>query len=126
MSRKNRQLTLSKSAARTTAQDFVPPNNLEATGVQVVLNVTVASGTGGLTISIEGQDPVSGAWFKLNADPTAVTATGTYVYELVAGAGAASGGVTQRTGGVLPFNWRVHVAVGDASGYTYSVGANLF
>lgn len=120
----NASLTLFASAARTTLQQSADQSNPNARGVQIVLNVTAASGTGGLTVTVVGKDPVSGTYYALNASPTAVTATGTTVYELYPGDGAASGGVTQRTSGPLPRVWGIKVAVGDASSYTYSIGVS--
>lgn len=113
------------SAARTTAQDSGDLESVGNRGVQVILDVTAAvAGTGGLTVSIKGKDPASGKYFKLNADPTAVTGTGTKVYEVYPGIGAASGDVTQRTSAPLPKAFKVTVAVGDATSYTYTLGIN--
>jgi hypothetical protein len=86
------------------------------------LNVTAASGTGGLTVRIQAQDPVSGNWVSVNAAPTAVTATGTYFYQVYPGASA---GATQTTSSVLSHTWRIQINVGDSSSYTYSLGASL-
>ncbi len=120
-------VTALASAARTTAQQSSPVTVRGARCAQAVLNVTAASGTGGLTVTLQGQDSASGSWFALNAAPTAVTVvTSTpLVYEVCPGDGAASGGVTQRTAGMLPQTVRVSVAVGDASSYTYSVTLNF-
>jgi hypothetical protein len=123
--RNNLDLTLLASAARTAATASSDQTNYNGSRVMVFLNVTVASGTGGLTVQIQGKDPVSGNYVNLNANPTAVTGTGMTTYELALGDGAASGQVTQRTGGLLPRTWRVNVAVGDSSSYTYSLGASV-
>jgi hypothetical protein len=123
--RNNADVTLISSGAQTTAQQSASQTNYNGGRVIVFLNVTAASGTGGLQLTIQGKDPTSGNWVNLTTLPTAVTATGMYVYELAPGDGAASGGVTQRTAGYLPRTWRVNIAVGDSSSYTYSVGASV-
>lgn len=109
---------------RTTA--YSGPTSLAKTeaGILVILNVTAASGTGGLTVRINAVDPGSGSNVALNAAPTAVTATGTYSYALYP-YGAATGDVTQATSFYLPRSFRVTVAVGDASSYTYSLSYTL-
>jgi hypothetical protein len=112
------------SAARTTVQS-VDLTNYNARGIQVILNVTAASGTGGLTVNIRGKDPVSGNYYILHAAPTAVTATGLKVYELYPGIGAAAGDLTARASAILPRSFNLQVAVGDASSYTYSLGWQL-
>ncbi len=117
------EFTLLVSAARTATTDSTDQNNGYARGVLVHLNVTAASGTGGLTVRVQAKDPVSGAYVSLNAAPAVVTAVGTFAYLLYPGAGA--GGLTQATSGGLPRTWRVQVTHGDASSYTYSVGAVL-
>jgi hypothetical protein len=124
--RGNTEGTILASAARTVNTSSAAQTNYNASGVLVTLNVTVASGTGGLTVRIYGIDPVSAAIYVLNAAPTAVTATGITGYELHPGSSAgATGNVQQRTAAMLPRNWFVFVAVGDASSYTYSIGYAL-
>ncbi len=121
--RNNVEATALASAARTSSTNSADQVNYNGRGVQVVLDVTAASGTGGLTVRIQGKDPVTGKYYNLNAAPTAITATGTYVYTLSPGeSNAASGDVQQRTAGALPRTWRVSVTHGDGSSYTYSVG----
>ncbi len=123
--RANTERTLLASAARTATTSSADVTNFNGRGLQVLLNVTAASGTGGLTLTIQGKDPVSGNYYNLNANPTAITATGLTVYEVYPGVGAAGGGVTQRTSASLPRTFRVTVTHGDASSYTYSVGTSL-
>lgn len=113
------------SAARTIATTGSARTNFNSKQVQCVLNVTVASGTGGLQMVIQGQDSISTNWYNLNNTPTAVTGTGTFVYEVGQNQGVSTGGVTQRTSGMVPRVIRVNVLVGDASSYTYSVSCNF-
>ncbi|HZS45388.1 MAG TPA: hypothetical protein VFC63_09825 [Blastocatellia bacterium] len=122
--RGNVEATLLASAARTAATQSPDQTNYNGRGVQVILNVSAASGTGGLQVVVQGKDPVSGSYYNLYAAPTAVTATGIKVYEVAPGASSAGAGdVATRVAGQLPRTWRVNVLVGDSSSYTYSIGA---
>lgn len=90
-------------------------------GILVVLDVTSASGTGGLQVRINAHDQASGQAVALNAAPTAVTATGTTSYVLYP-FGAVAGNVTQATSFYLPRLFSITVTAGDSSSYTYSLG----
>lgn len=112
------------AGARTVQTQGTQQVNRCARGVLISLNVTAASGTGGLTLRIQGASSPSGTGStmrNLNAAPTAVTAISTTTYVIYPGVGAAAGDVTQQTSGILPRDWRCEVFVGDASSYTYSV-----
>lgn len=118
---KKSYFALLPSEARTTAyQSRILEADVEA-GVMVFLDVTSASGTGGLTVRINAHDQVSGNAVALNTAPTAITATGTYTYALYP-FGAISGNVTQATSAYLPRLFSVSVSVGNSSSYTYSLG----
>jgi hypothetical protein len=113
------------SGARTgtnNSSDLVSHN---ARGVVIMLNVTSA-GTGSIQANVQGKDPVSGGYYLLAANPTAVTSAALFVYEFYPGASsAAAGGVTVRTACVLPRTFRVIVTHGNANSITYSVGYSL-
>lgn len=127
--RGNTQGTLLASSVRTVTTTSPDQTNYNARGVIVYLNISLASGTGGLSVRIWGKDPVTGSGVVLNAAPTAITATGIYGYVLYPGIGAAAaagnGGMNQVTSEVLPRTWFVQVTHGDGSSYTYSVGYAL-
>src|SRR4051794_12106368 len=108
------------SAARTASISGTAMQNPYRRGVVLTLNVTVRSGTGGLQLRVQTQDPVSGAWISMNSSPTAVIATGTFVYQFYPGVSGSA--LAQAYGAVLPYNWRVVVTHGDATSYTYSIG----
>lgn len=93
----------------------------------VYLNVTAASGTGGLQVRILGVDPASGNTFALNAAPTAVTATGSYAYVIGRGITSYGGSVpaTGITATALPSTIKIQVTHSDSSSYTYSVGLSI-
>ncbi len=119
----NQELTLLPSAVRSATIATPDQVNYNWRGVLVWLNITAASGTGGLTLRVQGKDPASGSYFSLHAAPAAVIATGMQVYALYPG--VTGGAVSQPTQIVLPRTWRVQVTHGDASSYSYSVGASL-
>lgn len=125
--RNNTQGTLLASAARTTNTYSPTQTNYNARGVQVIVNVTTASGTGGITVLIKGVDPVSGSSYQMNVAPSAITAKGVYVFELFPGASTSPNGsnIHQRTAGVLPRTWILEVLHGDSTNYQYSAGYAL-
>jgi hypothetical protein len=108
--------TALSSAARTATVSSSDINtDAPYHGIIVYLDVTVASGTGGLQVIIEGKDPTSGNYVPINATPTLVITTGTKAYVVYSGIGAAAGGVVQTTSNILPLPFRIRIAVGDAS-----------
>lgn len=113
------------SSARTTAQASSDITNYNHSAVQVILDITVASGTGGLTLRVDAKDPVSGKYVAVLTDGAAITATGTYLFEVGLGVAVAGSGARAASGRLLPRLFRVGVAVGDASSYTYSIGYTL-
>ena len=110
-----------KGTARTSTWTSPTYKAETEAGILVVLDVTAASGTGGLTLRINAHDQASSQAVPLNAAPTAVTATGTTSYALYP-FGAVAGDVTQATSFYLPRMFSISVTHGDSSSYTYSVG----
>jgi len=114
------------SAARTA---FTSTGNLDGTGWKGVhwwLNITAASGTGGLTVQIATLDPilltVIGGYIFHTAVTTAVLCTG-FIYP-----GALSARGTNQVaseGLVVPPTFRLSVNHADASSYTYSLNYAL-
>lgn len=125
-----RQGTLLASAARTSAAQTANQSSFGLKNLLLFLNVTVASGTGGLTLRLYAVDPASGNNVQINAEPTVITATGLYGYMI--GAGASAAGVTgtthvqQFTASPAPATWFAYVAANDSSSYTYSLGYQEF
>lgn len=125
--RANLEGTLLASAARTALAQAPVQTNYNGRGVLLFLNVTAASGTGGLSVRLQAVDPLSGTAALANGGPTLVTATGLYAYEfypggLSAAPSTSAGFVVQRVSCALPRSWSAVVNVGDASSYTYSLG----
>ena len=113
------------SAARTVATACLVQRDEVQQYCRVYLNVTAASGTGGLTGVFRGYDKVSGLPVALSAGGAAVTAAGMYVYEMMPYPSAPAGAVKETVGRMLPVVWDFALAVGDASSYTYSVSCEV-
>ena len=124
--RGNTTYTLLASAARTTQTSSTTQTNFNARGVLLVLNVTAASGTGGLTLKVFGIDPISGqvAPALLSAS-AAIIAVGTPGYIVYPGGAGGSNSINTTSSQPLPRIWVAQVNVGDASSYTYSLSASL-
>lgn len=119
--RNNTEGVLLASASRSSAPTTSIQTNYNHRGVVVFLDVTAASGTGGLAIEIHGVDPVTGKAIKLNSNMTLITATGVYEAILYPGMSHSSGDANVP----LPRKWQVKIYHGDGSSYTYSVGHSL-
>ena len=108
----------------TTLQQSPTFDNNLYRGVILYLNITAASGTGGLQPILVATDPVSGVSVNIASIGTAKTATGLIIYTIFP-----VSGLTTASGGTLPFplpsNWSVKVNPGDGTNYTYSLSADL-
>lgn len=124
--RNNISGTALASAARTgttVSSDLV---NYNHRGIVLILNVTAASGTGGLQVALQYKDPISAAYRSIGTLPTAVTTaimTSITFYPSVDAASVA--GVYNQQSILLPQQFRVSVLHGDASSYTYSLSYQL-
>ncbi len=119
--RNNFEGTALISAARTGTTNSADIINYNGRGVTLFLNVTAASGTGGLTVNIQVKDPVSGSYFTAYAAAAAVITTGLKAYNAFPGA-AGAGNYTNTVNFQIPRTFRIGVTVGDSSSYTYSIG----
>ena len=106
------------SEARTTLQVSGVLSAEEVLSSDFVFNVTLDPGTASITPSIEGKDPLSGAFYTILTG-AAVAATGITVMRvgptIIAAANVAANAI-------LPSEFRVSVAVADAESMTYSFG----
>lgn len=115
--------TALESAARTATTQTADIDALGASSILVYLNISAASGTGGLSVGVRGKDPVSGNYASLGTSST-YTTTGIRVFAFGRGVGAYTnmnfvwGGI----GVPIPDTLRIEIAHADASSYTYSVG----
>lgn len=117
--RKNSQIVILASAARTTTQTSADQLAEARHGLHLVVDVTSA-GTGSITPKIQGRD-ANGIYYDILVG-SAITTTGTTVLKVGRGFTPSANAVA--TDG-LPANWRVVVTANNANSMTYSVGANL-
>lgn len=122
--RGNTQGTLLASLARTSNTQSPDTINYNARGVQLIVNLTAFTTAASIVVNIEGKGAL-GNYYALTAAPTAITATGVYVYEVYPGVGAASGGVTARTSGVVPRVFRANITHNNGNSHTYAVTYQL-
>jgi hypothetical protein len=121
------QRGLLSSAARTATATSPQQPETVCSSATFYLNVTAASGTGGLTLNILGYDKESGNAVAHFTAAAAVTATGMYVYQMIYNnVAAASNGITAAVSRPLPVLWAAEVVHGDGSSYTYSLSADVF
>lgn len=108
--------TLLASAARTTLQASADFSAEEVLCSDFIFNVTVDPGTASITPSIQGKDPLTGAYYTILTG-AAVSAVGITVMrvgkDIIAAANVAANAM-------LPLEYRVSVAVADAESMTYS------
>lgn len=119
--RSNEDFTVLASAARTALVNSSDFTNRNARGVHIVINVTAIVSAPSLVFTVQGKDSVSSAYYTILVS-AAIVGTGTTVLRIYPGLTAAAN-VT--VSDVLPRQWRVSVAVGNANSITYSVGASL-
>lgn len=123
--RNNTSQTALASAARTASANSGDLTNYNGRGVNAVLDISAASGTGGLQLLIQGKDSISSNYYQLNGTPTAIVAVSTSAYEVYPGGGTGTVGNVTRVAGVVPRTFRIRVLAGDSTSYTYSVSVNL-
>lgn len=122
---RNTEVTILASAARTASTQSSDITNENGLAAIIALSVTALSSTPSITLRILWKDPISGVYGFLNATPTAVTATGLYLYQLGPGCVSSGGSIVQTTAAVLPRTWAVYVEHADSDSITYSVAANI-
>lgn len=102
----------------------VPPGGT----AQAFLVITAASGTGGLTIRFEIQDPTSLAWIIVCTSSAATLSASTLIFSVGPNAtrvGGLSNSAALAYQYPLVGNCRCTVVHGDASNYTYSVNVQI-
>lgn len=98
-------------------------SNANCKGVRLYINRTVATGT--LTVSVEGKDPVTDAWFTITGATTpaltsAIATTLTIYPSITAAVG--TGTTSTEVSTFLPSAWRVKAVVATNT-TTWSIGA---
>jgi hypothetical protein len=127
--RGNTDGTALSSAARTGTTSSADLVNYNCRGVIAWLDITANSGSGQLTVLIQGKDG-TGNYYNLNGAGTAVAATnakfGIEVYPGATTAGIATSlRILERTSAALPRTWRVTVSHSSGVSWTYSVTYSL-
>jgi hypothetical protein len=118
----NQDVVLAPSATRTAT--FVSPDqdNPYWRGLALFLNITQASGTGGLTPVIQLKDPASGNYFQLwNNGGSKTTGVGLCTWAFYPG--STDGPLSSNA--ILGRTWNLQIQHADNSNYTYSVGVSL-
>lgn len=115
------------SAARTASTLSSNFSTRGFRGIIVYLNITAASGTGGLTPRLFGVDPLTLAVATSAVASTPVTTVGLRVYHFGVGCGAANAGSAAwgSVGVLLGALSAIQILHADASSYTYSVSYEL-
>jgi hypothetical protein len=113
-------LTLVAATAGVNSPDYY--NNTHR-GIKIVVNITAISGTTPtLTVTLQGKDPASGAYYTILAS-AALSATGTTVLTVYPALPATA---NQSANDVLPPTFRIITAIGGtAPAVTATVGASL-
>jgi hypothetical protein len=119
--------TALSSAARTATTITGDINCAGFKGIIVYLNVTAASGTGGLTARLFGVEPTTSAIATSAAASTAATTVGTRIFHFGPGVGTVNGATVAWGAAAVCLGSRFQIQVlhGDASSYTYSVTYEL-
>lgn len=98
--------------------------NVNCRGLMLFVKITSLTGTS-VTPSIFGIDKGTGNSFNLLSASSALTGTGTSVYLVYPGAGAASAGITQTASFPLPRTFGIAVSKSSITGYAATYGVNL-
>jgi hypothetical protein len=117
------------SAARTTTTSGANITVENAKGVILYLNITAASGTGGLHLGLSGVFPDGSLTQTVSYQATGLTATGRTMMIIYPGGGALCTPAGRVTGADyqlrIPPVIRPYVVHDDASSYTYTVEYQL-
>lgn len=113
------------SATRTSTATSSDLTNYNHRGIYILLNVTSASGTGGLQIRVMAKNSNSVVYTQINTLPTAITAAGSYVVQVYPSIDNVNSNITQTISQTIPRTFRLDVVHGDASNYTYSLSVDF-
>lgn len=111
--------SLLSAASLTTTQTLPDQTNTSCRGVKVVLDWL--SGTGSVTLAIQGKDPTSGKYYSiLTGTPASIVAT--TVYTVYPGVTVAANAAVSD---ILPRVWRAVATANNSLACSYTVGYSL-
>mgnify|MGYP006268594393 CR=1 FL=1 len=122
--RRRTQAAALTSAARTATTQSADISAIGYKGVIVMLNITVASGTGGLQVRVRYKDTVSSSYILVSASASSFTTVLTVNHQYGEGIGGNSNATLGNGGvgsGYLTDTIRIEIFHADASSYTYNV-----
>lgn len=94
--------------------------------IRLYLNVTSVAGGGGLQVVVRGYDKASGNAVELTTGGAAVTAPGTYCYEMTPyPSSEAWGNILESVSRAVPYQWDALVKHLDGSPYQYSLSVEI-
>jgi hypothetical protein len=118
----NQLVEIAASAARTATENFdTAVENLDFTGIIVIIVSTAHASTPSVVFTLQGYDEESATWYDILAS---AAVTGEATTKLTIGPGV-SAVANVSTGHVLPRRWRVRAVAGDSDSITYSIGGEL-
>ena len=118
MSIRKQKQTVLESAARTATVVSAVLSSDEVLSSIFSINVSATAATPSVVFSIEGKDPLSGAFYNI-IDSAAITAAGITTIQVGMNIIAAANVAANE---MLPQEYRVTATHGDADSITYSVG----
>lgn len=89
-------------------------------GVELIINITAQTGSGAITVTIQGYDPVSGTKYTILASAS-LGSNGQTILRVYPGLTGATNTIAND---VMPGSWTVSVAQTGTS-VDYSIGANM-
>ena len=105
-------ISLFALAAAAASANSSDQNNVDALGVEVVVDLTAVGGTTPTcVVTIEGKDPISGKYYTLLASAS-LTAVGTTVLTVFPGVTVSANTAASRP---LPRTWRVKTTIGGTT-----------
>jgi hypothetical protein len=119
--RANTPAILLASAARTATTQSSDQTNYNGRGLILIANVTAATDTPEVTLSLQIKDSISNAYFTVWTGAAPITGTGTSAYLFVPG--GAAGSFTEAVNLRLSRTWRLVATHADTDSITYSVSA---
>ena len=118
--------TLLNSATRAANTATAAQTDADCSALRLYLNVSAASGSGGILPIIRGYDRVSGKSVEMTPGGVyAVTQVGTYAFEMSYHPSDAFGNVREAVSRAVPYQWDVVVKHFDGSNYAYSLSADI-